>query len=81
MEVTVLSPEPVTLIVFKSAAKLKSRPRSDGLIGAAPTFINTSSSEGLGLSTDAIEISIVPSVVTFDLISCEVSLDMFSHPF
>ena len=56
MEVTVLSPEPVTLIVFKSAAKLKSRPRSDGLIGAAPTFINTSSSEGLGLSTDAIDI-------------------------
>ena len=72
---TVSSPEPVTLRLSRSAAKLISRPKSEGFIGEASTFIKTSFSAGLGFSTEAIEISIFPSLVTFDLISFEFSCD------
>ena len=73
---TVSSPEPVVLIFWTSAAKLNKRPRSDGLIGDAFTSIRTSSSPGTGFSTFAIESSIFPSLVAFDLICFENSSDI-----
>ena len=81
IDVTVSSPLPVTLIEVRSAPKLRRRPRSDGLIGAASTLIRTSSSEGIGFATVAIEISIFPSLVTLDLISFEVWSDILGSPF
>ena len=78
---TVSSPEPETLRLSRSAAKLIKRPRSEGLIGEASTFIKTSFSAGTGFSTEAIDISIFPSLVTFDLISLENSLDILLLPF
>ena len=74
---TVALPDPLTLTVSRSAAKLISKPKSDGLIGHASTFIRTSSSDGFGLSDLTIDISIVPSLVTVDLISLENSSLIF----
>ena len=62
---------PEVLIDDKSAAKLNKRPRSDGLIGAASTLINTSSADGIGFSAFVIESSILPSLVTLERISFE----------
>ena len=76
---TVSSPDPETLRESRLAAKLISKPKSDGLIGDASTFIRTSSSEGFGLSHWTIDISMVPSSVTVDLISLENS-SMVSLP-
>jgi hypothetical protein len=62
------------LIDDRSAAKLNKSPRSDGFIGAASTFIKTSSADGVGISVVVIESSIFPSLVTFE----RISLDIFS---
>ena len=80
IEVTVSSPEPDILIVLKSAAKLNRSPKSEGLIGAASTFIKTSLSDGIGFSTVVIDISIFPSLVTFDLICFEFLSDIITLP-
>jgi hypothetical protein len=81
IDVTVSSPDPVVLIVSISAAKLNRSAKSDGLIGAAPILIKTSSSEGTGIYDVAIESSTLPSLVTIDLISFECCSDMFSPYF
>ena len=80
IEATVSSPEPVTVRLSKSAAKVVRSARSDGLIGAASTLINTSFSEGVGIGTLTIEICMSPSLVTVDRISFEVCSDMLNFP-
>ena len=74
------SPDPVTVRLSKSAAKVVSSARSDGLIGAASTLIKTSFSEGVGIGTLAIEIVISPALVTVDMIPLEVWSDMLYSP-
>ena len=44
-------------MVLKSAAKHNRSPKSEGLIGAASTFIKTSLSDGIGFSTVVIAVS------------------------
>jgi hypothetical protein len=74
--VTVSSSEPDELIDDISAAKLNKSPRSDGFIGAASTFIKTSSSDGVGVSTLVIESSMFPSLVTVERISFDIFSDI-----
>ena len=50
MVVIISSPEPEVFIDERSAAKLSRSPRSEGLIGAASTFMRTSSAAGVGIS-------------------------------
>jgi hypothetical protein len=60
----------------RSAAKLNKSPRSDGFIGAASTFIKTSSADGIGNSAWVIESSILPSLVTLERISFDIFSDI-----
>ena len=55
----------------RSPPKVISRAKSEGLIGAACTSINTSSSVGVGTGTLVIDNSTFHSLVTVDLISFE----------
>lgn len=57
---------PATVAADMSAAAGISRPRSDGLIGAASTRTTTSSGPGAGTSTSCSDNSSVPSGVTSD---------------
>ena len=81
IEATVSSPEPDTVRLPRSAAKVVSSARSDGLIGAASTLISTSLSDGLGIATLAIEIVISPALVTVEIISFDICSDMLIYPF
>ena len=76
IEATKPSPDSEMSILERSPANVRSRPISEGLIGAAWTSINTSSSAGIGLSTLTIDISILPSLVTIDLICLEYEVVM-----
>ena len=63
---------PDALAVLRSAPA-SSRPRSDGLMGAASTRISTSSGPGSGTSTVASDNSSRPSAVTNDRSCCPVA--------
>jgi hypothetical protein len=57
------APDPVEVAWVRSAPPI-SRPRSEGLIGAASTRMTTSSSAGVGIGTSTSERSSVPAPVT-----------------
>ena len=65
-------------MLSRSAAKLINKPKSEGLIGDASTFINTSSSLGVGTSEVTIDKFNLPSLVISDLISFDFKSVIFS---